>query len=433
MIDGQHRLYGYAGSPRAENELIPVVAFVNLEREEQVKLFMQINENQQAVPKNLRNTLNSDLLWTSPDYKEQIRALKLRVAQFLGEDKTSPLCGRILIGENTRTPIRCVTIDAIRIGLDRSHFIGEFTKSEMKVAGTLYRGNNEKTYKVLTKFLAACFTYVRMGLNVQWELGSANGGFVFINPGVESLIRIFGDILDHLIANMEVKPSELMPEELASDCEPYIDVVIKYLNDLALEEAMEIRQQYGSGGGTKYWRKLQVALHEVDSDFSPPGFDEYLLDQEKQFNTESIVMVRELEIFLNDDIKRRLQGHFGNKWFKAGVPLEVQQEAVKLALDKNQERDENDEVQPWSCLYLIHYYKILSFKSELWQELYAKRYTRPGEENKSGKWTEKISWLQKLNRIRNLVAHNDTISEEDYEFLGELTSWLIKGQAENEL
>src|SRR5208283_4388827 len=67
VIDGQHRLYGYANSDRATSELIPVVAFVNLPRSEQVRLFMQINENQQAVPKNLRNTLNSDLLWDSSD------------------------------------------------------------------------------------------------------------------------------------------------------------------------------------------------------------------------------------------------------------------------------------------------------------------------------------------------------------------------------
>lgn len=87
VIDGQHRLYGYARSDRAANDLIPVVAFVNLERSERVRLFMQINENQQAVPKNLRNTLNSDLLWDSDDPAERARALRLRIAQHLGEQR----------------------------------------------------------------------------------------------------------------------------------------------------------------------------------------------------------------------------------------------------------------------------------------------------------------------------------------------------------
>ena len=38
----------------ASTNTVPVVAFVDLERTEQIKLFMDINENQKAVPKSLR-------------------------------------------------------------------------------------------------------------------------------------------------------------------------------------------------------------------------------------------------------------------------------------------------------------------------------------------------------------------------------------------
>lgn len=62
IIDGQHRLYGYSDSKYAKTNSIPVVAFENMEQQEQVRLFMEINENQKAVSKNLRNTLNADLL-----------------------------------------------------------------------------------------------------------------------------------------------------------------------------------------------------------------------------------------------------------------------------------------------------------------------------------------------------------------------------------
>ena len=49
VIDGQHRLYGYSESEYAESNIIPVVAFDDLERTVQLKLFMDINENQKAV------------------------------------------------------------------------------------------------------------------------------------------------------------------------------------------------------------------------------------------------------------------------------------------------------------------------------------------------------------------------------------------------
>ena len=51
VIDGQHRLYGYSSSTRAATDLIPVVAFVSLSRSAQMRMFMDVNENQQAVPK----------------------------------------------------------------------------------------------------------------------------------------------------------------------------------------------------------------------------------------------------------------------------------------------------------------------------------------------------------------------------------------------
>ena len=109
IIDGQHRLYGYANSPYKATNCIPVVAFINLERTQQVKLFMQINENQKAVPKNLRNTLNSDLLWNSEDRNEQIKALKLQIALSLGEELQSPLYDRIIIGDNIKSATRYIT------------------------------------------------------------------------------------------------------------------------------------------------------------------------------------------------------------------------------------------------------------------------------------------------------------------------------------
>lgn len=85
IIDGQHRLYGYSDSKYAKTNSIPVVAFENMDQKEQVKLFMEINENQKAVSKNLRNTLNADLLWVSDNPIERREALRSRIAQDLGD------------------------------------------------------------------------------------------------------------------------------------------------------------------------------------------------------------------------------------------------------------------------------------------------------------------------------------------------------------
>ena len=81
VIDGQHRLYGYSESEYAESNTIPVVAFVDLDRNEQLRLFMEINENQKAVSKNLKHTLDADLKWDSDNLKERGEGIKSSCAK----------------------------------------------------------------------------------------------------------------------------------------------------------------------------------------------------------------------------------------------------------------------------------------------------------------------------------------------------------------
>ena len=48
IIDGQHRLYGYAASSFKDTSTIPVVAFEKMPSEDQLRIFMEINENQKV-------------------------------------------------------------------------------------------------------------------------------------------------------------------------------------------------------------------------------------------------------------------------------------------------------------------------------------------------------------------------------------------------
>lgn len=424
VIDGQHRLYGYADSYRADTDLIPVVAFVGLPRAVQVQLFMQINENQQAVPKNLRNTLNSDLLYESPNKNEQIRALRLRIAQRLEEHKASPLRGRIIIAEEKATSLRCITIDSINLGLDRGNFIGSVTKSAMREPGTFYRGANDPTLKALVPFLEMCFAYLRENLPSQWELGKAEGGFVFVNAGIESFLRVLSDIVDHVVSEGRADPRTDGADVVFAEVRRYLDPLVIYLRGLSREAASEFKRLYGSAGRARYWRKLQIAINSAIPEFDPPGLASYVADESKTFNTESYNMIRDIETFLHTDIRRRLQDHFGARWFKDGVPQSVYQEASALAIDKNRERDVEDEVEPWDSLRLIDYQKILQRNFTTWQELFAAQYTRPDEESKPGGWKAKTGWLDELNRIRNEVAHNYSVKESDYNFLVAIYTWL---------
>lgn len=144
IIDGQHRLYGYSDSKYMSNNSIPVVAFVDLAREEQIKLFMDINENQKAVPKTLRVTLNADMLWESSSYNEQRQALRSKIAQMLGEEETSPLLSRVVVGEDENSTTKCITVEAIQAALKKCQFFTVFGNKNVIVKdGTFDLGANQ--------------------------------------------------------------------------------------------------------------------------------------------------------------------------------------------------------------------------------------------------------------------------------------------------
>ena len=100
IIDGQHRVYGYAGSKYKSSNTIPVVAFNNMESYEQLKIFMDINENQKAVSPSLRLDLAEDINWESSRVDSRMLALRSSIIKSLSRDSNSVLYTKISVGED---------------------------------------------------------------------------------------------------------------------------------------------------------------------------------------------------------------------------------------------------------------------------------------------------------------------------------------------
>ncbi len=428
IIDGQHRLYGYANSKYKSNNSIPVVAFVNLNRSEQVKLFMDINEKQKAVPKNLRNTLNANLLWNSESLIQQFKALRLQIAQDLGEDKDSPLYERIIIGENKKTSKMCITIDAVATSLYRSNFFGKISKNVIIEDGTFYNGDLDSTYDKIVPYLKSCFDYLKSNLSEEiWEKGEE--GIVLINKGVYAIIMVISDIITHLSENKYINPKSDSTNKIFEETKTYLDPIIHFFKNITDEQVLELKSRYGSGGDTKYWRTLELVVQETHANFKPAGLEDYLKKEAKEFNEKSYKLIRDLEQFFNSEFKEKLKSKFDKSWWKKGVPPDVYEKAELLASKKNREiEDEEDEVTPWECLNLIDYRKI-ALKN--WRDLYEKDFTKPGEEKISGGKDAKTKWLVKLERIRNENFHSYSVTEEEFAFLTELHEWLIQRTIRN--
>jgi DNA sulfur modification protein DndB len=420
IVDGQHRLYGYSNSEFKSKNSIPVVAFVNLEREEQVKLFMQINENQKAVPKNLRNTLNSDLLWTSDSLIEQMKALKSRISLELGENRESPLYDRVIIGENKKSTLRCVTTDTIIRAIGRTNFLGKVTKKAIDTPGTFYRGNIDEAFERLGPYLIRCYSYLAESLEDEWSKGEE--GIAVINKGVYAYIMLLGDIVDHLI-NAGECTSKTQVKSLFEESMTFIDPVIQFYKDIKQNDADELRSKHGSGGDLKYWRTLQLAVRKTHGEFNPEGLDDYLKKEAREYNTEAFKHIRDIETFFKEDFKAKLEEKFGHLWFKKGVPPQVAEKAHEMAFKKNLKiENPDDEVKDWDCLTIIAY-RAIALKS--WRDLFEEEYTRPGDEKMSGGKEAKTQWMVKLEKLRNENFHQYSVTEEEFDFIESIHEWLI--------
>ncbi|MEN8217836.1 MAG: DGQHR domain-containing protein [Pseudomonadota bacterium] len=88
VIDGQHRLYG---THQSEQDIpLAVCIFENLDLEEEVQYFLDINSTQRSVPKTLQLELTKFI--AKPESKDEVRQ---RLFNELNEQPTSPLSGRM--------------------------------------------------------------------------------------------------------------------------------------------------------------------------------------------------------------------------------------------------------------------------------------------------------------------------------------------------
>lgn len=432
IIDGQHRLYGYAGTKYSETNSIPVVAFINLKREEQVDLFMQINENQKQVPKTLRETLNADLLWTSSNLKEQLKALCSRISIFLGEEKDSPFYNYISLGEDNRV----LTPGNLSSALIKSAFFGTVTKDRIEKLGLFYKGDIEDAFKKTYEYLRLSFDYLRNGLNNDWE--EQKESFLFVNKGIYATILLLSDILNHLEESEIINTAKDSSQTLFSETQKYLDPLIVFVREMDVETRLKFKDMKGSTAPSRYWRKFQVSVRSAHLDFQPEGLEEYIKTQERALNIDTFKMIQDIEKYMQEDFKKKLYDHLGEEWaWKKGVPIKIQDDAEDRMRKKNRTRTKEEETEEWDNLNLIHYREIAG---QNWQYLNEDKkrvkffeiyYTIPSEEKLNKE--EKLKWWVKLNDLRNIVSHvsSDQISEHDFDYVKRIHDWLIKEEISN--
>ncbi len=430
IIDGQHRLYGYSDSMYASSNTIPVVAFVDLERTEQIKLFMDINENQKAVPKSLRVTLNADMLWESTDFGEQRQALRTKIAQMLGEESTSPLHSRVVIGESESTSDRCITVEAIQAALKKCRFFDTYgKKNTLQKAGTFDCGDNQDTCDLFYPFIEKCMLYVREACIVEWDKGDRDSGMLTINRGIQAVIRVIDDIVNMLVDKGMIMPKSQGLDDMFGLIAYYLKPLTDSINALTLEQRKDLRGYFGGGADTRFWRAYQKAVADARPDFNPEGLEEYWQNETKIYNDETRSMLYEIETKIKLLISERLEEYFGASWLIKGLPKAIytraKAEADEAIYEHVTNTGEEVEIPIWDYVTLAECKHVI-LNGKNWSLFFEDTFVRPEEVNLVGGKEPKTDWILRLNSITNKLAKDSySVPVDEYIYVKSIHEWLM--------
>jgi DNA sulfur modification protein DndB len=433
IIDGQHRIYGYANSKFKASNTIPVVAFKNLDPGDQLELFMQINENQKAVSPTLRITLEEDLYWNASRLDSRLKALRSSVIRALGGDSSGPLYNKISLGEDRAVLQAKPFADALL----RCKLLPE-GKGNKFVDGTtvvsVYDAANVDHSNEMTKARDRAVSLINASYESAEEVcknhQEAFNTYILSNRGSFAFVSLIGDLHAFEITQGTLSIRSNTAERIAA-LEKYLLVLFKALQSISPEDAEALTGKLGSGAETTWLRIFQSYVHAKFLNYNPPELQDWRERQDKALQTEGRELGTRIERHVKHFIIDQLKALFGENWdIEIGSIQRDCETRAKEQMEKNYKEGLGRQEIPWTDQFFIKDYKTIIEK--YWTkkpdymsnaESFEQHFSIDVGHGFSSK-AEKIKWISLFNTLRNNWAHEGTkekgLNRSDVEFLAKI-------------
>ncbi len=315
IIDGQHRVYGYSNSEYKDCHTIPVVAFQNMESEEQLKIFMEINENQKAVSKNLRIDLEVDLYWSSPRLDSRMKALRSSTIKALSGLPSHVLYNKISIGED-QGELSSVFFDK---GLSQSGLIpkakqtkwlGDTDSCLYDIAETNIEKAMMDSRKRIVQYLNSCYEIAENNMDE-----ATRNTFLFSNRATFAFVTISGLLHTYLFNRGEINADTSIKERV-NKIEPYIIKLCEGLKKLPDEEITDLTGTQGQGAEKKWLHSYQNIINESYPDYFPEELKEWKEMRDQAIQGEGEGLKDEIRDFIRKLVFIKLYEIYGKDYEK---------------------------------------------------------------------------------------------------------------------
>lgn len=410
IIDGQHRIYGAAGSEK--DVLLPVLAFQNMSEIEQANLFVEINKEQTSVDSALLWDLYSDIYKNSSDEKQKIRYQTAEVAKSL--ENSGPLKGCIDIPSEPKDRKVKLSLTTVCSAIEK-YSPWDYLK---------HPTDENKTPENAARLINTYFETLKSLWPEEWLKGSdgvllSNGGFTVFMIVFQDIVRHIGyDQKSLLLANKGKEFEDLLKSRYLFPVVEYLKTDNKTQKDIISKTGRQAQKEYAS--------VIDLKIQEFVVGFSPARIRDQQISPPQTAVTPAIPKVEEkariTEGRLREFILEKLKREFGSdKWWKQGLPGNLKskldedwQDEVKrkphLRGEKNQNERKFEHVGLGDIIHIATY-------GQNWEQIF---------EEVFGDRTYLERRIKDIAALRNPSSHARQIDDQDLEDARGSLLWLSK-------
>ena len=430
IIDGQHRVYGYANSNFLKSNTIPVVAFDGLDPSEQLEMFMDINQNQKAVSASLRLDLEEDLFWNSPNADERMKALRSSIVKGLNQSEGGPLFRKISVGEDKSE----LKLKSFIDGLRGSQLLPRATKSKFDpssaclydVANTDFQKEMTAAKSKIVGLINSCFEFVEDHFEELFDQPQ-NENLIVSNRGVIAFITLIGDLNRHLTAEGDVA---LSSNELSrfNAIRPYLEALLQGIEALEPKNKQLYLDLLGQGAPVKWLRMFQDLINQKHKVYEPHELIDWRERQNEDNQKRAIDFSHKIEKKIKSLMIEKMSALYGEKWPMEIINIKVKcQELADRENAKNYKEGRASETVEWTEMFTISDYKKIV--EQFWMR---KPEDKPEtfetfdsafsiDVGYGSNKADRIRWMSDFSTHRNKLAHagskNDGLNNKEVEFL----------------
>lgn len=398
IIDGQHRIYGYANSEFKDVNTIPVVAFEDMPSEEQLKIFMDINENQKAVSKNLRLDLEEDLYWKSKRLDSRMKALRSSIIKDLSGNSNNILYNLISIGEDASK----LTFDPFSRALLRSGLLPKANATQYidYVDVCLYNTKETDTDKAMKDSRKKISQFINGSYDIIYNLLSEEkrDEFIFCNRGTYAFVSLIGSVHAYLLQTNLISQESTINERLAA-LRPYLESLAEALSNISDEESANMKGFLGAGADPFWLHSFQNMINKSYPDYCPEELSIWKETQDQDIQKEGNSLKEEIQEKLNKSVFICFQQVHGVMWEKEPSMFRLKRECEDRIIKENEDNDDfNLEDYDWKeWVEIADLKKIIEkeFSNEVFEKAFA---INLGLAFKTKK--DKLAWIAKVEQSK---------------------------------